>query len=79
MLLFGHHHVATGSEHEVPKILEMGQQVFAGIPTYVALMWVTLLALRVLASPVSPASPTSAPAASPPPPPPALPGGKAPG
>jgi hypothetical protein len=52
--LFGHHHVATGSEHEVPKILEMAQQVFAGIPTYVALMWITLLALRAMA--LSPAS-----------------------
>jgi hypothetical protein len=46
--LLGGHHVATGTEHEVPELLEMGQQVFAGIPTYTVLMALTLLALRAL-------------------------------
>jgi hypothetical protein len=46
--LFGRHHVPTGSEHEVPKVLEMAQQVVAAIPIYVVLMSVTLLALRAL-------------------------------
>ena len=40
------HHVALGTEHEVPEILEMGQQVFVGLPVYIGLMWITLRALR---------------------------------
>jgi len=46
--LLGHHHVVTGSEQEVPEIMEMVQQVAIGIPTYVSLMAVTLLAIRLV-------------------------------
>jgi hypothetical protein len=46
--LFGRHHVPTGSEHEVPEILEMVQQVAAAIPIYIVLMSVTLVVLRAL-------------------------------
>ena len=57
--LFGRHHVPTGSEHEVPKVLEMAQQVVAAIPIYIVLMSVTLLALRALQRSVPRAEATS--------------------
>jgi len=49
--MFGGHHVVTGTEHEIPEVLEVGQQIFAGIPTYIALMWLTVVVLRVLRRP----------------------------
>jgi hypothetical protein len=44
--LLGHHHVATGEPQELPVPLEMGEQVAAGIPTYVTLMGLSWLAFR---------------------------------
>ncbi len=46
--LLGHHHAAIGTPQKIPEVLEMVQQVAFGIPTYVSLMWVSLMTLRAL-------------------------------
>jgi hypothetical protein len=47
--LWGHGHHMTGRPQEVSVVIAMEQQAAVGIPTYVAVLWVTVMVARLLA------------------------------
>jgi hypothetical protein len=47
--LWGHGHVPTGRPQEVSVVVAMEQQLAAGIPTYVAVLWLTVSLSRTAA------------------------------